>query len=296
MENNVTSVRLTQTSNGTELVGTLLTAGEETVGQSGVLKRWPQSVFTDAAVSSLEGVPLIHTHDETVRSTVGRVTRGWFDGERLRFRATIFDEELVEKIRNGLSSVSLAGKHAPVSELEETDSGAKIIEGLRFRHVALVTNPAAKSATVGVAPSTGVSPDETAPSASASAAALSIGDSSFALSGIGSIALSTDDGTTDDTMNTVQIEETTYSQLIELQNAGEFDDSTTMDELISHAAAEAGAPTDEQVKAEQSRLSQKFSDGEVSPGKDTDSTVELSEAERSEVKAEQERLRGLMDK
>lgn len=285
------SIRLSSGDDGTDIEGTLISAGETTLGQSGVRKKWPRSAL-EHGLSTLEGVPLLHSHDENVRNTVGKVVDAWMEGARLRFRATLYDSELYSKIKNGLSSVSLAGRHEAVESMDETSDGAKIVTELSFRHVALVTRGAAPSATVSPAELPSAS-DEVSPSLEATAAALADGRQAFALS-TGSI----DIGNESKDMISLQISESTEAQLIEIRKGSDqFDESSTLDEVVSYAAASAGAPTEEQVEAEQERLSRKYSNREVTPGRETDesTSAELSESEKSKAARMRENLRERMN-
>ena len=129
--------------------GVALGAEDVTIGQSGVKKLWPEAELR-AAANTLTGKSLVEDHDNGSRGVVGEVTEAGFkEGVGVIYEAELFDEELAEKIDNGLLEVSIRGHHIDVEEMEEDpDTGAKIVEGIRFDNLSIVPSGAAPSNTI----------------------------------------------------------------------------------------------------------------------------------------------------
>lgn len=129
--------------------GVALGADDVTVGQSGTKKLWPAEELR-AAAKTLKGTNLVEDHNNGSRGVIGKVTSAGFkEGIGVIYEAELFDEDLADKIKNGLLEVSIRGHHIDVSEMDEDpDSGAKIVEGIRFDNLSIVPSGAAPSNTI----------------------------------------------------------------------------------------------------------------------------------------------------
>ncbi len=128
--------------------GVALGDDDVTVGQSGIKKLWPAEELERAA-DSLEGQNLVVDHENNSSGVVGQVTKaGYKNGTGVIYEAELFDEELAEKINNGLLEVSIRGRHVDVEEMEENDDGAKVVEDITFANLSIVPTGAAPSNTI----------------------------------------------------------------------------------------------------------------------------------------------------
>lgn len=125
--------------------GVALGAGDVTVGQSGIKKLWPADALKESA-DSLEGRNLVVDHNNDSSGVIGQVTKaGYKDNVGVIYQAELFDEDLAEKISNGLLEVSIRGKHSEVEQMDETDDGAKVVENITFDNLSVVPTGAAPS-------------------------------------------------------------------------------------------------------------------------------------------------------
>ncbi len=130
--------------------GVALGADDVTVGQSGIKKLWPADELEKAA-ESLEGRSLVVDHNNGSDGVVGQVTKaGYKEKTGVIYEAELFDDNLAEKINNGLLEVSIRGKHSDVEQMEETDDGAKVVEDITFDNLSIVPTGAAPSNTIEV--------------------------------------------------------------------------------------------------------------------------------------------------
>ena len=130
--------------------GVALGADDVTVGQSGIKKLWPADELERAA-DSLEGRSLVVDHNNGSDGVVGTVTKaGYKENTGVIYEAELFDDDLAEKINNGLLEVSIRGKHSDVEQMEETDDGAKVVEDITFDNLSIVPTGAAPSNTIEV--------------------------------------------------------------------------------------------------------------------------------------------------
>lgn len=131
--------------------GVALGAGDVTVGSSGIKKKWPAEELKEAA-GSLEGKPLVRDHENSTEGAVGEVVEAYYrPGVGVMYEGEIAShyEELIQDIRSGLLEVSARAYHDPVDELEEDeDSGALVVENIRFDNLSIVTQGAAPSNTL----------------------------------------------------------------------------------------------------------------------------------------------------
>lgn len=128
--------------------GVALGAGDVTVGQSGIKKLWPAEELKKSA-ETLEGRNLVVDHNNDAGGVVGQVTKaGYKENVGVIYEAELFDEDLAEKINNGLLEVSIRGKHIDVDTMEENEEGAKIVEGIKFDNLSIVPTGAAPSNTI----------------------------------------------------------------------------------------------------------------------------------------------------
>ena len=129
--------------------GIALGSGDVTVGQSGIKKLWPNDELKKAA-ETLEGTNLVEDHKNSARGVVGKVTKAGFkDGVGVIYEAELFDKDLAGKIDEGLLEVSIRGGHIDVDEMDEDDeTGALIVEGIRFQNLSVVPTGASPSNTL----------------------------------------------------------------------------------------------------------------------------------------------------
>lgn len=129
--------------------GVALGAGDVTVGQSGVKKKWPADELKQAA-DSLKGTNLVEDHNNGASGVVGRVTKAGYKEETgVVYEAELHDEDLAEKVQNGLLEVSIRGYHADVDSLEEDEeTEAKIVEDIQFDNLSIVPTGASPSNTL----------------------------------------------------------------------------------------------------------------------------------------------------
>ena len=129
--------------------GVALGDGDVTVGQSGIKKLWPAEELEKAA-KTLEGKNLVEDHVNSSRGVVGKVTKaGYKDGVGVIYQAELFDDELAEKVDEGLLEVSIRGHHIDVDEMEEDEeTGALVVEGIKFQNLSIVPTGASPSNTL----------------------------------------------------------------------------------------------------------------------------------------------------
>jgi len=128
--------------------GVALGDDDVTVGQSGIKKLWPADELEKSA-DSLEGKNLVVDHNNDSSGVVGHVTKaGYKDGTGVIYEAELFDDDLAEKINNGLLEVSIRGRHSDVEQMEESDDGAKVVEEITFANLSIVPTGAAPSNTI----------------------------------------------------------------------------------------------------------------------------------------------------
>jgi hypothetical protein len=129
--------------------GVALGAGDITQGASGIKKKWPAEELEEAA-DTLEETNLVVDHKNNADGVVGKVVKaGYKEGTGVVYEAELYEEELAEKIENGLLEVSIRGYHADVSELDEDDeTGALIVEDITFDNLSIVPQGASPSNTL----------------------------------------------------------------------------------------------------------------------------------------------------
>jgi hypothetical protein len=129
--------------------GVALGAGDVTVGQSGIKKKWPADELQNAA-QTLKGTNLVVDHENDATGVVGRVTKaGYKEGTGVVYEAELYDDDLAQKVKNGLLEVSIRGYHADVDSLEEEEeTGAKVVEDVEFDNLSIVPTGAAPSNTL----------------------------------------------------------------------------------------------------------------------------------------------------
>lgn len=141
-------VDLSATSDGPPFIvhGVALGNGDVTYGKSQTKKKWPADELRKAA-ESLRGSNLVVDHENNVNGVVGQVTKaGYKEDTGVIYQAELYDEELAEKIENGLLEVSIRGYHKDEDELEEDpDTGALIVENITFDNLSIVPQGAAPS-------------------------------------------------------------------------------------------------------------------------------------------------------
>jgi len=105
----------------------------------------------EKSAHTLNDVPLLKDHENTIDSIMGKVINGTFDevSSRVLFKAKVNDKKARELIKRGdLNSVSIG---ASVNEIEEGENGELIPHGITFQELSLVAVPADGGATFNVA-------------------------------------------------------------------------------------------------------------------------------------------------
>jgi len=142
--------------------GIAIGEGDVTRGQSGIRKKWPREALKPA-VDSLEGRSLVEDHDNSSRGVVGEVISTTYkDGVGVLYEAELYDEELAERVKNGLLEVSIRGYHGDVENMEEAENGAKLVQRVKFDNLSIVPSGAAPSNTAEMGPSSELSAAECA--------------------------------------------------------------------------------------------------------------------------------------
>jgi hypothetical protein len=142
--------------------GIAIGEGDVTRGQSGIRKKWPKEALKPA-VDSLEGRSLVEDHDNSSRGVVGEVVAAKYkDDVGVLYEAELYDEELAERVKNGLLEVSIRGYHGDVENMAETEEGAKLVQRVKFDNLSIVPSGAAPSNTAEMGPSSELSPAECA--------------------------------------------------------------------------------------------------------------------------------------
>lgn len=133
--------------------GVAIGAGDITVGNSGIKKKWPGDELRNAA-STLEGKPLVRDHQNNTDGRVGTVTEAHYrEGVGVLYEAEIAPhyEQLAQDIAAGIQEVSARAYHDPVDELEEDDeTGALVATNIIFDNLSVVSQGAAPSNTANI--------------------------------------------------------------------------------------------------------------------------------------------------
>lgn len=133
---------------GTVVSGIAIGKDDTTVGQSGNKKYWSGETLKKAS-ETLAGSPLVVDHENDSQSVVGKVIKsGYKESVGVIYEAILYDEELAEKISNGLLEVSIRGYHPDPEEMEKNDEGAIIVEKLVFDNLSIVPQGASPSNTL----------------------------------------------------------------------------------------------------------------------------------------------------
>jgi len=142
--------------------GIAIGEGDVTHGQSGIRKKWPREALKPAT-DSLQGRSLVEDHDNSSRGVVGEVVATEYkEGVGILYEAELYDEELAERVANGLLEVSIRGYHGDVENMDETEEGAKLVERVKFDNLSIVPSGAAPSNSAEMGPSSELSPAECA--------------------------------------------------------------------------------------------------------------------------------------
>ncbi|MEM3161833.1 MAG: hypothetical protein QW056_02430 [Candidatus Bathyarchaeia archaeon] len=97
----------------------------------------------EAFASKLAGAPMYVEH-VAVPNAIGKVTKAWFDGERLWYEAEIYDDEVAEKIRRGLiRHVSVGADYERIDVVD-----GRIPQGLHNAELSLVAVPGIPEANI----------------------------------------------------------------------------------------------------------------------------------------------------
>lgn len=90
----------------------------------------------EAFAGKLAGAPMYVEH-VAVPNAIGKVTKAWFDGERLWYEAEIYDDEVAEKIRKGLiRHVSVGADYERIDVVD-----GRVPQGLHNAELSLVAVP-----------------------------------------------------------------------------------------------------------------------------------------------------------
>jgi hypothetical protein len=163
-------------SGGEHTIHGVALAADDVVRPDGERTRWSPGALAKMA-STLENRPLMDKHTDTdPHHKVGDITEAWFDesAEAVRFRASLADDDLADKIESGLLELSPRVElPRDLDSLDRHDDGlSRLIErpdAKTMRHVAIVprTERSGDHTRAGSGP--GPSPTSGSPTASAAA-------------------------------------------------------------------------------------------------------------------------------
>lgn len=118
---------------------------EETTSRNNVTYKVDE---LERAAGTLIGAPLLKDHNNSVDGIVGKVTEAYMDGKQLKFKAMVMDDDMKEKIRNGLiKNVSVGSKLKELQKVVEDEVTKFVARGIEFLELSLVAVPGVKSAT-----------------------------------------------------------------------------------------------------------------------------------------------------
>ena len=102
----------------------------------------------DDIANTLRESPILTDHSKSVRDLVGRVDESWGEGDLVKFKGTIKDETIEDKIVKGLiSKLSVGLQVEDWEEVEENGEIWRLLKGVKARELSLVVFPAIASAT-----------------------------------------------------------------------------------------------------------------------------------------------------
>lgn len=133
-----------------------------TLGSSGVKKKWPAQELEKAA-EGLAGQPLVKDHNNGIDGVIGRVTKAKYTpGVGVLYEAEISTQfkSIAGKVADGLLDVSIRAYHNPTEELDEDEDGTKIVSGIKFDNLSVVSKGASPSNTAQIGPATMLSASE----------------------------------------------------------------------------------------------------------------------------------------
>lgn len=237
-------------------------------------KYYPSEELSNKA-GDLTGTPVFWQSNRTVEATIGKVTSAEYADGEVRFTADIAETHIAEQIQSGEADVRALGRHS--KDLSKDEDGNRVVSGLTLLGLSVAPIE------TGIEAAQLASTRERTPPPTATMDAYNDDSVPFALA-----------ADIDKTMTeTITVDESTYSQLTEIRSSsGDFDDETPLNDVIAYCAAEAGAPTDEQIREEQARLHKRHGRDGSPDGESEDER--LSDDEQRTVKSEQERLRRKM--
>jgi len=118
---------------------------EETTSRNNVTYKVDE---LERAAGTLIGAPLLKDHNNSVDGIVGKVTEAYMDGKQLKFKAMVMDDDMKEKIRNGLiKNVSVGSKLKELQKVVEDEVTKFVARGIEFLELSLVAVPGVKGAT-----------------------------------------------------------------------------------------------------------------------------------------------------
>jgi len=127
------SLETDQEDNKYTIHGVALGANDVTKGSSGITKLWTDEALQESA-HTLEGTELVEDHNNSSKGVVGRVTKaGYKDNVGVIYEAELYDDDLAQKIRDGLLEVSIRGYHND----RLTASGVPLVSSQRLMQVLL---------------------------------------------------------------------------------------------------------------------------------------------------------------
>lgn len=113
--------------------GIALEPHAETLGASGVEKQWPADEIENSA-ETLVGKPVTRDSSQSADNVIGQVTDvEWQDGEGLVYEAEIEDEEVAEKLSDGMGELAPRMFHEAIgtAEIDESEEPA-VVTDLQF--------------------------------------------------------------------------------------------------------------------------------------------------------------------
>lgn len=105
------------------------------------------------SAKTLNGVPLLKDHNNSVDSIVGKVSSAMFDesNRNIPFKAIVKDSKVKQLIKDGLLNSVSVGAHVNPKDIEEDSDGNLIPHNIQFKELSVVAVPADGGATFSVA-------------------------------------------------------------------------------------------------------------------------------------------------
>jgi hypothetical protein len=113
--------------------GVALEPHAETLGASGVKKKWPNNELRKS-VNTLIGQPVTRDNSTSVENVVGEVTNAeWEEGRGVVYEAKINDKEVAQKIRTAQGDLAPRLYHNVIEadEIDDTDE-PQVVTDIQF--------------------------------------------------------------------------------------------------------------------------------------------------------------------